>query len=177
MNVSKLFFREQSLSKLAAVYDTPMAAQSAARMLRHLPHMRDRQVQIVYGFDRDWGRKVEPESVGIWRTAVRAHLTCGTIGLLSGLLLFAGLYGFSVTAVTTTPETSLVAIVMLTTIFGLIVGGLFTIRPDHDAVIDTVNDATSHGRCSVVVHPKSRRQFAAARRALDRTGVPVAQTM
>jgi hypothetical protein len=177
MNIAKLFFHEQSLSKVAAVYDTPMAARSAARTLKHLPEMRDRQVQIVYGFDRDWGRKVEPEGVGIWRTAIRAHATCGTIGLISGLLLFAGLYGFGVTAVTTTPFMSLVAIVMFATIFGLIVGGLFTIRPDHDAVIDTVSDATRHGRCAVVVHPQSRQQFAAALRALGRTGAPVAHTL
>lgn len=177
MNVAKVFFREQSQSKVAAVYDTPTAAQSAARTLKHLPEMRDRQVQIVYGFDRDWARKVEPEGIGIWRAAARAHVKYGTIGLLGGMLLFAVLFGAGVTAVTTTPAMSLVAIVMFAMIFWLIVGGLFTIRPDHDAVIDTVSDATRHGRCAVVVHPKSKRQFAAAIRALGRTGAPIAHTL
>ena len=49
---------------------------SAARAVECLPHMQSRQVQLVHPQDKDWGRKVEPEGVGIWRTAVRSHVTC-----------------------------------------------------------------------------------------------------
>lgn len=176
MNIIKLFFGERSLSKVAASYDSALDAMSAARKVERLPHMHQRQVQVVHPYDREWGRKVEPEGVGIWRTAVRAHVTCGVLGFMAGLLLYAGLMIGGVEAVRDTPGMSLVAMLLFGTMFGLMVGGLLTIRPDHDAVIQPVREGLATGRWAVVVHPASRRQFDQALRVLRHTGASVATT-
>ncbi len=171
MHIAKLFFGERSLSKIAAVYDNEAAAQVAARQIRSLPHMQRRQVQIVRPFDREWGRRVEPEGLGIWRTAIRSHVTCAVIGFEVALLGFVGLWAADVTAVTSTPGMALLVMLMFGTIFGLMVGGLLTIRPDHEVVVARVREAIAHGQWSVVIHPASYRQRVEATRALGRTAM------
>jgi hypothetical protein len=177
MNIMKLFFGERSLSKVAAAYDSAADAMQAAQQVERLPHMHRRQVQVIHPHDKDWGRKVEPEGVGIWRTAIRAHVTCGALGLTAALLLFAGLYFSNVEAVVFTPGMSLVAMLLFGLLFGLMAGGLLTMRPDRDAVVRPVAEAADQGRWTVVVHPSSRQQFKAAVKALRFTGVPVASTL
>jgi hypothetical protein len=177
MTLTKLFFREHSLSKVAAVYPLAIDAQLAARDVKALPDMQDRQVQVVAPYDREWGRKVEPEGVGIWRTAIRAHVTCGVLGLVAGVLLFVAFYASGTQAVLSSPGMSLVAMVLFSTMLGLIVGGALTVRPDHDAVVSTVRQAVTAGRWSVVVHPTTRDQRTAARDALSATSARVAGTL
>ena len=177
MRIAKLFFGEHSLSKVAAVYDSEAAAQTAARQIRQLPHMQGRQVQIVRPLDHDWGRRVEPEGLGIWRTAIRAHVTCAAIGFAVALLGFVGLWAAGVTAVTSTPVMTLMIMLTFGTIFGLLVGGLLTIRPDHEAVVEPVRKAVNHGQWSVVIHPCSYRQRVEATRALGDTGAAVFHTL
>ena len=177
MNIAKLFFGERSLTKVAAVYESEAAAQSAAQQVTQLPDIQSRQVQVVRPFDPEWGRRVEPEGVGIWRTAVRAHVTCTVVGLAIAVLAYVGLWAAGVTAILSTPVMSLVAMLLFGTMFGLMFGGLITIRPDHDAVVAPVRDAVSDGRWSVVVHPSSRSQLADTTRTLGQTGVPIFQTL
>jgi len=177
MTIIKLFFGEHSLSKVAAVYETEAAARSAAQRVERVPHIQVRQVQIVRPFDRDWGRRVEPEGVGIWRTAVRAHVTCAGLGFAVGLLGFLALWFAGVTAILSTPSMSLAAMLLFGTTFGMIAGGLVTMRPDHDAVVAPVREAVAHGRWSVVVHPGSRSQLAETTQALASTGAAVFHTL
>lgn len=134
-------------------------------------------MQLVLPHDYQWGKKVEPEGVGIWRTAIRSHVACGVIGLVAGLLIFACLYALGWTSVRTTPGMSLVAMAFFPTLLGLMVGGLLTVRPDHDAVIAPVREAAADGRWSVVVHPVTRRQRAAAIHMLTQTGAHVFSTL
>lgn len=177
MQLSRLFFRECSLSKVAATFQDRADAESAAQTLLGLTGMHDRQVQLVQPGDRDWGRKVEPEGVGIWRTAVRAHLTCGFMGLAAGVLLFAAFYVAGVQAVLTTPGMGIVAVAMFGAMFGLMLGGALTLRPDHGAVIAAVQRAMASGMWSVVAHPATRSQMADAEVLLARTGAPIARTL
>ena len=67
--------------------------------------------------------------------------------------------------------------VLFGTMFGLMVGGLLTIRPDHEAVIAPVREGVKSGRWAVVVHPASRQQFDDALRVLRHTDAPVATTL
>jgi hypothetical protein len=176
MHVAKLFYREQSLTKVAAMYREATRAVDVAASLRRLPGIREGQVQVVHPYDRDWGRKVEPEGVGIWRTAVRAHLTCGGIGLFAGVAVFTGFYLFGAGAITTAPIVALFAMVLFATMFGLMVGGVLTVRPDHDSVLDAVRQSARAGLWTVVAHPVSRDQRNAVLDSLRATGAPISRT-
>lgn len=177
MNLASLFFRERSLSKLAAVYTDGELARGAVRRLRALPALNDRQIQLVVPHDRHWERKVEPEGVGILRTAIRSHLACGALGLASGAVAFGALYAAGVTAIVATPVMGFVAFVFFGTIFGLMVGGLLTLRPDHEAVVVPAREAARDGNWAVIVHPVSPEQRRLASFMLQATGGRVSTTL
>jgi molybdopterin-guanine dinucleotide biosynthesis protein A len=159
----------------ASVRDATRAGRTA-EALRRLPAWHAGQVQVIHPHDREWGRKVEPEGVGIWRTAVRAHVTCGALGLLAGTLVCAGLCAADVDTIVTSPAVPLLAVLMFATMFGLIIGGVLTVRPDHEGLLHAVRQAVSAGLWTVVVHPVSGEQRRAAERALRATGAPLART-
>lgn len=177
MSSATLFFRESSLSKVAAVFDSGMQARAAVAQLLRLPHFKRGQVQMIGPFDEDWGRKVEPEEVGTWRTAIQSHLSCGVIGFAVGALTFIGLLWSDATAVTASPLPGFMVLAAFGTMLGLMAGGLLTMRPDHDAVIQPVREAKDHGRWSVVVHPSSNSQLDDALRTLAATGADVSRTL
>jgi len=171
------FFRERSLSKVVAIFRQPEAAEHARDQVKSAAGLEDRQLLVVGPRDPQWGRKVEPEGVGIARTAVRAHLTCGLAGLSLALVAWSFLYLADVVVIASTPLPSLIALALFGTMLGLMLGGALTIRPDHDAMIDKVRQATRSGRWALVVHPVSRTQFDLALAILQATGVPVARTL
>ncbi len=176
MNATSLLFGEHSLSKVAAAYDDFATASAAAQQVVRLPDIQRRQVQLVEPYDSAWGRKVEPETTGIWRTVLRAHATCGVVGVVAGSMLFAVLYVSGVAPVVDAPAVALVAMMMIGAMLGLMVGGLVTMRPDHEAVIRPVREAADAGRWTVVVHPETSQQFDLAVRQLRQTGATVVTT-
>ncbi|MCC7326156.1 MAG: riboflavin biosynthesis protein RibA [Burkholderiales bacterium] len=176
MSFANHLFRESSLTKVAAVFDSGMQARDAAVQLQRESHIQRNQIHMIGPFDEDWGRKLEPKGLGVWRAAMRTHRSCAAVGLGAGLFTFAALMLSGVTAVTASPLLSLIALLAFGTMFGLLAGGLPNTRPDHDAVIDPVRTAKQHGRWSIVVHPLSPTQRDEALRVLAHTDANVSQT-
>jgi len=63
---------EASNRKIAAVFGGPAEAQRAAQALRAALSLGQAQVQVIAPDEPHPGRKLEPESRGIWHTIVRA---------------------------------------------------------------------------------------------------------
>jgi len=177
MLLRKFLFGERYLTKVAAVYPNRQWAERAAEDVRENAHVTGKQVQVIEPYDHEWERKIEPEGVGIWRTAVRSHVTLGALGLVAGAILYFVLWFIPIEAVRSTPWLSLIVMSMFGGIFGLMAGGFVTLRPDHDAVVRPIREATAAGRWSVVVHASSHEEERAVRASLDRTGAPVASTL
>lgn len=177
MKPSRWFFRERSPSKVAAVYAHPCSADFATARVRELAGVEASRIQVVRPRDPDAGRKLEPEGVGIARTALRAHATCAAAGVVVAWATWLALRYADLPMIASTPGSSLFALTMLGAMFGLMAGGALTLRPDHDLVIAEVNDAARAGRWAVVVHPTSRREFERSADALAGTGVPVLRTL
>lgn len=149
-------FGEKATTKIAVILETKSEAQELATRLRSSARVSHNQVTVVTPGDPDFDRKVEPEPKGVARTAIRAHVICGAVGLVAGLAVWGGLYGSGITAITSTPVLSGIAIVFVCAVSGLLVGGLLTARPDHDALVITqVRKASRDGQWSVVAHPHS----------------------
>lgn len=177
MSLRKLLFGERYVTKVAALYLDADAAQHAATVVRESVHLTGKQVQVIEPHDQDWERKIEPEDVGIWRTAIRAHVTLGILGFAAGILLFFCLWVTPVVAVRSAPVLSMLVISTFGLVFGLMAGGLVTLRPDHDAVVRPVREATRAGRWALVVHASSHGEQEAIVAALNRTGAPVTSTL
>jgi hypothetical protein len=149
---------EVSNSKVAAVLDSKAAALQAADTIRRTLHLKDSQVRVVAPHDPRAGKKLEPESQGIFSTMLRAHFWLGLLGAALGAALFGVLWALKIPFIVNSAPYAAGAIIFFAAVAGLMFGGLVTLRPDHDLYILKVQDALGEGRYAVVVHALSHAQ-------------------
>lgn len=155
-------FGEKATTKLAAFFDTQDALEQVSETLRSTSGLQNPQLWVVRPHAADFDRRLEPETQGVARTAVRSHLILGAAGLILGVLLWGLLYAMDIPAIVASPYYSGGAIVAFSTVAGLLLGGLITARPDHQIVIQSVDTATKEGRWSLIVHPRDEQQCQSA---------------
>ncbi|MEN1927338.1 hypothetical protein [Luteimonas qiangzhengi] len=177
MNALSPLTGEVSDSKVAAIFDSESNARSCARQLRDALRLRQSQVQVITRHDRHPGRKMEPEGRGIFRTIITAHAKLGVAGLVLGVLVFALLYASGLELVTASPRFAAALIIGYGGVFGLMAGGLVSLRPDHDPYIEKVREALAEGRSAVVVHAFNANQRDAAQDGLDKAGGDTIRTL
>ena len=168
---------ELSDSKVAAIFDSESTARRIAHELRGALGMQDSQVQVVTALDRHPGRKLEPEGRGIFRTIIIAHYKLGLAGLALGTLLFVALYMAGFTAIVSSPVLAAALIIGYGGIFGLMIGGLVSLRPDHDPYLIKVREALKEGRTAVVVHAMNADERSQAEEALSQRGGETIRTL
>lgn len=183
MKIKRVIFGERSLTKVAGVFMSRDGAEDAAQHLKQAAALADGQLFLVGPSDGGtfsspaFSSKLEPEQAGIWRTLVRAHLVAGTAGVALGVLLYLGFVVAGSAAVTSTPAMGMVVFVFFGGVFGLLVGGLLTLRPDHYRVISAVRRAIGKGRWAVVIHPVTQAQIDQALSELRRRSDQVVRSL
>lgn len=168
---------EVSNSKAAAIFTSAQAARQAADRLRLALDLAPAQVQVVEPGERRPGRKLEPESHGIFRTLLIAHARLGVLGALAGALLSGVLYWRGLPWIVNSFWLALSVSVAFGAIAGLMLGGLVTLRPDHDRYLLAVQEAIKSGQSAVVVHASSTEQRRQAAEALEREGGQAVSTL
>lgn len=168
---------EASASKVAAVFAAEARAREVAARLRGHLGLADAQVRVLTPRDRRPGRKLEPESHGIFLTMLRAHAWLGLLGLLAGAVLLGVLWWAGVPFVANSPAIAAIPILLLSGMAGLMLGGLVTLRPDHDPYIIEVLEALGEGQCAVVVHATDRAQYDGAVQLLGEAGGDVVASL
>lgn len=176
-------FGERSLTKVAEVFNDRSDAQAVAARLQLLPGIAPGQVCLLGPEDaredhaEHSGRALEPEQRGIFRTMIRTHVVTVFAGGVLSLLLYAWLLRTEHPLFTSSPLLAFIAVVGFCTTFGLLAGGLVTLRPDHVGLIAGVREALEQGRWAVVVHPTDAEQTRQARELLQDIGARVARTL
>lgn len=176
-------FGEKSLTKVVALFDDKGSAEAMVGRVLRLQGMEPGQVRLLSRDDLRthrsdlFGRKLEPEQRGIFKTLFRSHLIAGFGGFVLGLLLYAYWMTTGQPMVTSSPMLSFIAIVGFATTFGLLLGGLISLRPDHIRVITQVRSALRSGQWALVVHPTDSHQTAQAQELLESSGVKVLRTL
>ncbi len=170
MNMQALF-GEKATTKLAAFFDTQEALDALSAQLRNVSGLQNPQLLVVRPHSADFDRRLEPETQGVARTAVRSHLILGAVGLLFGVALWGVLYAMDIGAIVASPYYSGGAIIAFSTVAGLLLGGLITARPDHQIVIQAVDTATKEGRWTLIVHPRDEAQCKSAESVLEAANV------
>ena len=168
---------EVSNSKLAAVFDSRRAAHEAALALCRELQLAPAQVKLVTPGSADVDIKLEPEGGGIWRTIVLAHLWLGIWGGVLGLLAFGLMYWGGVPFIVQSPMAAALVLLFFGSTAGLLLGGLVSLRPDHDRYIHATHDAIERGRSTVVVHALDSAQRSRAAQFLSARGADVTQTL
>lgn len=147
---------EQSLTLVAATFsDQAKAADVATELRADMPQV---EVDLVRPRDADFARKMEPEPTGIVRTAVRSHSVLGPAGLLVGALAAATLVTLGWRAAVSSPMLTTLFLATLGLFAGLMLAGLFTLRPDRSRVTLSIRRRNREGQWAVVAHPRSPAQ-------------------
>lgn len=175
--VLQALFGEKATTKLAAFFDSQQQLDAVSHELRRVGGLQNPQLWVVRPHDSGFDRKLEPETQGVARTAVRAHLLLGAAGLGFGLILWGILYAMGVPAIRSSPYYSGGAIVAFAAVGGLLLGGLVTARPDHQIVIQAVERATQAGRWSLVVHPRDEAQCKSAEAVLGAANAEIVRSL
>lgn len=168
---------EVSNSKLAAVFDSESVARAAVAEVVAEAGLEPAQVKLVTADEPHPNIKLEPEGQGIWRTIIRAHAWLGGAGVVVGLLVFAAMMWMDVPAIAASPWTSFAIFVVFGGIAGLLVGGLVSLRPDHDRYVLATQEAMAEHKTTVLVHALSPEQGDRAARVLAGLGAKVTRTL
>jgi hypothetical protein len=162
--LKQALFGEQSVTKVAGLFASHSGADSAAHSLLDNSGLTTSQVSVLGPPDGETsrdavlGRAVKPEQRGIGQTLIRAHVTMGIMGLLAGLALYGVLTAMGNPALRSTPVMGLVVLVGFGVTFGLMLGGVVSLRPDHSRVIGLVRRGLQSGKWAVVAHPLDAAQ-------------------
>lgn len=168
---------EVSNSKLAAVFDSSAAARDAMAALLSEGGLQPQQVKLVTPGEPDPDIKLEPEGPGIWRTIVVAHARLGVAGAIVGAVAFAVMMWAGLPFVTRSPVAAAIATIAFATVGGLLLGGLVSLRPDHDRLVHATHEAMAERRTTVVVHALSKDEQQRAAALLAARGGEVTATL
>lgn len=168
---------EVSNSKIAAVFDSTSEARTAAAAVILALDLQPAQVQVITPDDPRADAKLEPESRGIWRTIVVAHVRLGIVGAIAGVLAFGVLVWLQVPYIVQSPWAAGLVMTGFGAVAGLLVGGLVALRPDHDRYIHATRDAMAERRSTVLVHAFSAEQKNAAADFMSARGGEVTRTL
>lgn len=171
------FAGEVSNSKLAAVFDTVPLARAAVAAVIARTGLQPAQVKLVAPDEPNPGTKLEPEGRGILRTIVFAHVWFGIAGLVVGAAVFGVMLWYGMPLIASSPGIAAVAFVFFGAIAGLMLGGLISLRPDHDRYILATQEAMTQQRTTVVVHALSGDQADQAADILSGLGGEVTKTL
>jgi len=170
-------FGEKATTKLAGFFDSEQELEGVSAKIRSASGLQNTQLWVVRPHDSDYHHKLEPETQGVARTAIRSHLWLGLVGMLAGVLLWLVLYFAGIAAIVSSPFYSGAAIVAFATVAGLLLGGLVTSRPDHQVVVQRVDEATKAGRWTLILHPRSEEQCKAVEDVLNAAKVETVRTI
>lgn len=162
--------------KLAAECGTETEAQKVAEDLCRSTSLSRQQVRIIRPGEPHQGTDLEPEDQGIWRTAIRSHLWLGLAGMGGGLVLFLILMASGIPFIAQNAVWAGALFVVFGGVAGLLLGGLFTLRPDHTVYASKARSALRKGQFVVSVHARGREQLNEAKRYLDARHIHTVQS-
>lgn len=157
-------FAERSRTKVAGLFVNAFEAQDAAIHLLQRSGMQHSQVRVLSPHEGALAhqdllaRHMEPEPHGIWHTIIRAHVTMGLLGAAAGTLLYVYMLTHEPGLIHSTRLMSWVAMAGFGGTFGLLLGGLLSIRPDHGLLIALVRKGLEKGQWAVIAHPFNAEQ-------------------
>lgn len=173
---ASVLFGEKYLSKVGAVFDRGDEAQAAAERVGRESGIQTGQIRVLEPEDPALARKLEPETRGIARTLAKAHITLGTAGLVIGLGIALLLIALGVDAFAGNPWYTVMVFGFFGAIAGLLLGGLVSLRPDHDRLIAWVKSSTQDGHWFVLVHARNHDEERRAKHALQAVSDKVVET-
>jgi hypothetical protein len=177
MDANNPVIAEKASHKVAATFTAQHRAAAAAQALGRTPIASELQIRLLQPGQPGVDRALEPEQARIFQTILRAHGWLGLAGAIAGGLVFLVLWSMGVLMVTQSPFAAVGAMMGFGLVAGLLLGGLVSLRPDHDPYIAAVHRSLEEGHCVVLVHAPSSAAAAEAQALLDEEGGQTVRTL
>ncbi len=152
--------------KLAAKCGSATEAEKVADDLCSVTSLSRGQIRVIQPGTDHKGSKLEPEDQGIMHTAIRSHLWLGAVGAGGGLLLFLVMAAAGLPFVVQNLVWAGALFAVFGAVVGLLLGGAYTLRPDHTAYVSQSASALNKGYYVVAIHARDRDQVSEAQQYL-----------
>lgn len=167
---------EKRPHKIAGIFDVEDKATHAEESLIEQGHFQTSEVQLLKPGDTHLQDRLEPETKAIGKELIIWHYLFGAAGLIAGLVVAAIVITAGPTFAQSSPLLTYLALGIVGTFFGMFVAGAFTLRPDHDPLINETIEATKANKWAVVVQARDRDDLQRARQLLSPAAVSVIDT-
>lgn len=163
--------------KVAAVFETETDARGMAKSLCESTSLEKDQVTVLRPSDTHQGEGLEPEDQGIWYTLVRSHIGLGIGGAVLGFVLFLVMNASGIGLIAQNTVVAASVFTAFGAVFGLLLAGVVTIRPDHTPYLIKTQSALREGKYVLAVHASSVKQLQEAKSLLKSRQVNTVQTL
>lgn len=166
---------EKHTGRVAAVYDDKDSANAAKQKLID-NGISPTVISIVKPDDSNISRKIEPESHGIAKTIVKSHGWLGLIGMILGALIATLLVTSGPEMTQSSPMFTYIAFIFFGLIFGMMLAGAISIRPDHDPLITKTVEASQENHWTLIVQTDEREDIDLVKKLLEDSAISMSET-
>lgn len=162
-----MVIEEQYPHAVAGRFSDEQKARQGITALREQIGLDPQQIKLLKPGDGRLSRKLEPESRGIFRTLLSAHLWAAISGFVVGIALAVLMILFGPSLTANNPLFTVIAFAWVGTLAGAMLGGLITLRPDREHLTMSARKSSKEGDWTVVAHCASAEEKAAAESQLE----------
>ena len=167
---------EHHAGMVSGIFCSEAEAKNAVESLVKEGDFESSHIDMVAPDDKEFEKKIEPESDGVGTTLFKSHIILGATGFLAGLLMAAFFTVLGPKFIQSSPMFSTIAFGLIGLFLGLIVAGVITLRPDHDGVINDTRQAIRSGLWAVVVHTADREEMYRAKIMMSGSAKSLSET-
>ena len=167
---------EKHTGRVAAVFADEVSANAAKQKLINEGKIKASLISIVKPHDANLSKKIEPESHGIAMTLVKSHGWLGLIGIIVGIILATILTIIGPEMTRSSPLFTYLVFIFFGLIFGMMLAGGISLRPDHDMLITQTVEASQENHWSVVVQTDDHDEIELVKQLLEDSAISMSET-
>lgn len=166
---------EKHTGRVAAIYGDEVSANAARQKLID-NGLSPAVISIVKPDDSAISRKIEPESHGIAKTIVKSHGWLGLIGMIVGIVIATFLVSSGPEMTQSSPMFTYLVFIFFGLVFGMMLAGAISIRPDHDPLITKTVEASHEQNWTVVVQTDEHDEIDLIKKLLEDSAISMSET-
>lgn len=167
---------EKHTGRVAAVYGDEVSANAAKQKLIDNGISRS-VISIVKPEDKSISRKIEPESQNIYKTIIKSHGWLGLIGAIIGIVIATGLVTAGPEMTQSNPIYTYFVFIFFGVVFGMMIAGAISIRPDHDPLITKTVEASHEQHWTLIVQTDDRDEIDRIKTLLEDSALSTSETI
>ncbi len=164
-------------TKVGGIFNSEYKAKATFDILNNDENFAKQSIRLIPPHDQHYDEKVEPEDKKIAKTMLKSHLVFAVVGLVVGVIIASILFLLEFEFLQQHILETYISISILCTFVGLLIAGAFSLRPDHDDLINNIREATRSGLWAIVVHTDSHEKMEKAKDLMQPHAVSISTTL